>query len=275
MRRHPLAAFFVLAFLVSWLVAAPLALQKAGLLPARLPYSVHYFMAFGPMVAALIVVGATEGRVGLGRFLGRGFRLSVGWGWLLFALLAPLALFGVGVAGAALWGRPLPEIRELGQVNFLPNLGIGAWLLWILTSGLGEETGWRGFALPRLQSGRSPLAASLILAVPWILWHLPAFFYLPNYMSFGVMLPGFAIGVAAGSIVYTWLYNLTGGSILAAVLFHGSFNFVTASAAGAGVVAAVASTLIMVWAVLILIGWRAGRWSLSADRSAAGLKRRE
>jgi membrane protease YdiL (CAAX protease family) len=224
-------------------------------------------MAFGPLLSAVIVVGATEGREGLRRFLARGFRLSVGWRWLAFSMLMPLAFFAAGAAAAGLAGRPLPGIRELGQINFLPGLGLWAWLLWTLTSGLGEETGWRGYALPRLQSGRSPLAASLILAVPWIFWHLPAFFYLPNYMSFGVMLPGFAVGVAAGSVVYTWLYNRTGGSILAAALFHGSFNFVTASRAGTGLVAAVASTLVMVWAVLVVLQWRAGRRPAGAARA--------
>jgi membrane protease YdiL (CAAX protease family) len=254
-----LAAFFFLAFLLSWLVAVPLALQRAGSLPGRLPYGLHYFMAFGPMLSALIVVTATEGRAGLRRFLARGFRPSLGPGWLPLAVFSPLLFFVVGVIGAAVSGRPVPEIRDLGEVNFLPNLGLWAWLLWTVTSGLGEETGWRGYALPRLQSGRSPLAASLILAVPWIIWHLPAFFYLPNYMSFGVMLPGFALGVAAGSIVYTWLYNRTGGSILAAALFHGSFNFVTASRAGTGLVAAVVSTLIMLWAVAIVVRWKSVR----------------
>jgi uncharacterized protein len=179
-------------------------------------------------------------------------------------VLAPLVFFAVGVAGAAAAGRHLPGVRELGQINFLPNLGLWAWLLWTASSGLGEETGWRGYALPRLRAARGPLAASLILAVPWILWHLPAFFYLPNYMSFGVMLPGFAIGVAAGSVVYTWLYERTGGSILAAALFHGSFNFVTASQAGTGPVAAVVSTLVMLWAVLIVVRWKSGRRPIGA-----------
>jgi membrane protease YdiL (CAAX protease family) len=264
MRKTPLAAFFFLAFLLSWLVAVPLALQRMGVLPTRLPYSLHYLMAFGPMLSALAVVAATEGRVGLRGFLARGFRLSVGSGWLVFAMLAPLFFFAVGVTGAVLSGRPVPGIRELGQINFLPNLGLWAWLLWTVTSGLGEETGWRGYALPRLQSGRSPLAASLLLAIPWILWHLPAFFYLPNYMSFGVMLPGFAIGVAAGAIVYTWLYNRTGGSILAAALFHGSFNFVTASRAGTGLVAAVVSMFVMLWAVVIVVRWKSVRRPIGA-----------
>ena len=74
MRKSPLAAFFFLAFLLSWLVAVPLALQRMGVLPARLPYSLHYLMAFGPMLSALAVVAATEGRVGLRGLLARGFR---------------------------------------------------------------------------------------------------------------------------------------------------------------------------------------------------------
>jgi len=64
MKRGPLVAFFALAFLLSWLVAGPLALQRAGLLSLRLPYSLHYLMAFGSMLSALIVVGTTEGRPG-------------------------------------------------------------------------------------------------------------------------------------------------------------------------------------------------------------------
>lgn len=253
-RRYPLAAFFILAFIVSWIVGVPLALVRAGIVKIDLPYSLHYLTAYGPMLAALIVIGVTEGRRGIVDFLRRGFRFGFGWGWLALSLLSPIALFAIGVIVAALLGREIPGIRELGRVNFLPNLGLGAWLLWILTSGLGEETGWRGFALPRLQQKHSAFVASLLLAVPWAMWHLPAFFYLPNYMAFGpAVVPGFVMGVAAGSVVYTWLYNSTRGSILAAVLWHGSFNFVTASAAGAGLVAAVASILVIVWAVLIVL----------------------
>ena len=125
--------------------------------------------------------------------------------------------------------------------------------LWVLTFGIGEETGWRGFALPRLQESHSPLGATIILWVFWALWHLPLFFY-----SYEVsILPGFLIGLLAGAINFTWLYNSTDGSILLVALWHGTFNFTTAcSSCKTGLSAAVISTLVMVWAVAIVLFYR-------------------
>jgi uncharacterized protein len=118
---------------------------------------------------------------------------------------------------------------------------------------VGEELGWRGFALPRLQQGRGALAATLLLGVVWAGWHLPAFFYLPNFRAMGLAgAPGFALGVLAGAVLLTWLYNSTGGSLLAVILWHGMFNVFTASQAGQGTVAMVMSIAVMVWAVAAL-----------------------
>ena len=100
-------------------------------------------------------------------------------------------------------------IASLGEVNYLPPLGWGALLIWFLTFGLGEETGWRGFALPRLQKGRSALHATMILTVFWALRHLPLFFYLFE----STLLIGWLVGLFAGSIVLTWLYNSASDSI--------------------------------------------------------------
>jgi membrane protease YdiL (CAAX protease family) len=87
--------------------------------------------------------------------------------------------------------------------NYMPYLGMWALVLWVLTFGFGEEIGWRGFALPRLQKGRSALAASVIVWVMWVVWHIPSFFYLDTYMKLGLaMLPMFALGVLAGAIVF-------------------------------------------------------------------------
>jgi membrane protease YdiL (CAAX protease family) len=150
-------------------------------------------------------------------------------------------------------GAP-PDLRELGTISFLPYLGGGAWLLWILTNGFGEEIGWRGFALPRLQQRHSALTATLILGSLWAFWHLPFLFYLPNFRAMGLVgFPGLALGILCGAIVLTWLYNGTNGSVLAASLWHGAFNFVTASAAGQGTVAMIMSIVVMVWAILIVV----------------------
>lgn len=143
-------------------------------------------------------------------------------------------------------------------MNFLPNLGLAAWPFWVLTSGIGEETGWRGFALPRLQRKHGALTATLILSVFWVGWHVPQFFYLPTLAAIGISgFAGFAFSIAAGAILFTWLFNSTRGSILAVVLWHGGFNFITASKAGAGTAVMNMSILVMVWAsvIVVALGW--------------------
>jgi len=259
LRSHPLACYFVLAYACSWVVAVPLALSAHGLLSVTLPLRLHYLTAYGPALAALAVTAWTGGRPAVRSLLARAVATRGLAVWLLVAALSPLLLFVLARTAVAIAGRDVAPWSALGRVNFLPDLGVGAWLLWLLTSGLGEELGWRGFALPRLQRSRSALLASLWLGLLWAGWHLPAFFYLPNYAAMGPKIfPGFAFGVVTGAVVFTWLYNSSGGSVLACILWHASFNFVTASAAGTGTVAAVTSIAVMVWAAAVWL-WYGGR----------------
>ncbi len=150
-RRNPLPAYFVFAYAITWVIAIPLGLSVRGLFPVRLPLALHYLTAYGPMLAAIIVTRVIGGAAGSRELSSRMVRWRVG-GWMLVAAASPLWLFALAALALRMFGRPSPEIRLLGAVNFLPNLGVlGAFVLWVLTSGLGEETGWRGFALPRLQ----------------------------------------------------------------------------------------------------------------------------
>lgn len=239
--------YFVAAFALSWSVGVPLALQQQGVTGTWLPQWTHYLLAYGPALAALAVTGAAEGRAGLGRLLARVARWNIG-GWWWLAAFSPLV--AGALAGLALdaWQGAGIRVADLGAVHFLPPLGLAALPLWLVTFGIGEELGWRGFALPRLQRQHGAVAATAILAAAWALWHLPQFFYL--YAP--AMAAGWLVSLFAGAIVFTWLFNGTRGSVLAVAVFHGCFDTVTSSVAGNGALATSVSVLVMVAAVLIV-----------------------
>jgi membrane protease YdiL (CAAX protease family) len=248
-KKHPLLIFFTLAYAFSWIVEIPLALKAQGVIRVDIPFSLHYLAGYGPLFSALIVTRLTSGSGGLQELWGRITRWKVDLVWWLVAV-SPLVFYIL--TSAALWliqGERL-DLVALGQVDFLPPLGLAAIPMWILTFGIGEESGWRGFALPRLQKGRSALSATLLLWIFWAFWHLPLFFY--SYDS--SIIPGMLIGLLAGAITFTWLYNSTGGSVLVVAIWHGLFNTATACiTCKTGLIAAIISTLVMVWAVLVVL----------------------
>jgi membrane protease YdiL (CAAX protease family) len=209
-KRHPLITFFVLAFAFAW---------SMWLLIALYPNSAAYIPSatFGPLIAAFIVLALTRGKSGVKELLSRMVRWRVGLRWYAVALLLPLALVLVAVyANVLLFGASAPSAVELGQ---WPRLFLLFPLLLILDGPLGEEPGWRGFALPRLQVGYSALVASLILGSVWAFWHLPKLVMDSTFRPVPFVL--FAI---AGSILFTWVYNSTNGSVLLTILFHASIN---------------------------------------------------
>jgi uncharacterized protein len=261
LERHPLSSYFIVAYAVSWSIAVPLALQAQGVFATHLPWWLHYLTLFGPAISAFVI----------GRLLHepssvrRPVTPSIVWWAVGFG--SPLLLFVVTQIAARFAGQTPPTWAALGRINFVTDLGVWAWGLWFITS-CGEELGWRGFALPRLQRTHSAMTSTLLLSLGWAGWHLPAFFYLPSYAAMGLaIIPGFFLGILAGAIVLTWLYNISGGSVLAAVLWHASFNFVIASPSAGGLTAAVTSTLVMVWAAIIV--WRSDWLTLAKRRTAA------
>jgi membrane protease YdiL (CAAX protease family) len=256
LKRHSVVAYFVLAYAISWAIELPLVALAQGWLHIPVPPALHYLASFGPMLSALIVTTATEGRDGMRQLLAGILQWRVGLGWILVSTLSPIALFVVAAIVGYVSNRTWPDLALLGEVDYLPYLGIlGAFILWLLTFGLGEEVGWRGFALPHLQQRHSALTATLMLGVAWALWHLPAFFYKDTYMAMGLVtgFPLLLLSILAASIVFTWLYNGTRGSLLMVILFHALFDFLSVSRAGGDSVAAIMSAGVMMWAILIVI----------------------
>lgn len=165
------------------------------------------------------------------------------------------------ISGSWRTGR-WPVLSTLDRFNGLPAIGVvGVWAMLTLVDGFGEETGWRGFAIPMLQKRFSPLVVSLAVALFWALWHVPYFFVVPTYKGFGpAAVIGFVIGLTCGSIVLTWLYNRSGESILIVAVWHGTYNLESGAEAVKGTIAAVVSTLVMIQAFLLVV------WELRARR---------
>jgi uncharacterized protein len=220
LRRYPLTAFFILAYALTWPYMIVDALGSHGLLPFRLPVLLFIPMGYGPTFAALIVTGALAGKTGIRTLLGRLLLWRVRLSWYAVAIFGAVVLSAITVMlYAGLSGTPpvLPVVSR--------QLLITAPLLFLI-GGLvnGEEIGWRGFALPRLQTKHSALTASLILGLLWALFHLPLFFTRGD--SFASTPPlSFLIRMLGAAILFTWLSNNTGGSLLLAYLMHAASNF--------------------------------------------------
>jgi membrane protease YdiL (CAAX protease family) len=173
--------------------------------------------AFGPLVSAGILTWVT------GDSLREWARQALEWRvrprWYVAALGLPLVFttLPLTVAFAAL-GTPIEPSLLLGR---LPTVVIGMVFVFFLGGGQ-EELGWRGFALPRLQQSYSALGASLIIGVVWAIWHLPLFF--TAWGDSQLPFPVYSIALVALSVLFTWLYNNTRGSVLLTMMMHASFN---------------------------------------------------
>ncbi|QNK83229.1 CPBP family intramembrane glutamic endopeptidase [Nakamurella sp. PAMC28650] len=265
-----LLAYILLAYGLSWLWLLPLAL--AGLVVQQgHGWPTHFPALLGPMVAA-VLVAARSGS--LRRLLTSMVRINVALRWWAWAV-SPLLLLGVALIADRIAGRQLPGTADFAQMSGLPlSLGvIGVAAVVLLVNGFGEETGWRGFALPALQRRLSPLRAMLVLSLIWAGWHLPMFLVIDNFRTFTAgTVVGWLLGLMAGSIVLGWLYNRSGGSIALVAVWHAGFDMVTATAAASDLVAAVVSTVVMVQAVVLvgaeLSARRRGRPSVLIPQSS-------
>ena len=210
-KRHPLITFFVLTYALTWL-AWPV--WASGFYP-------NPVFSFGPFLAALVVLAIGYGKSGVGGLLRRMVRWRVGLRWYAVALSVPAAITLAATVLNVLLGAQAPSSVDLGGwAALLPTF-----FLILLIPGLGgvwEEPGWRGYALPRLQTGRSALAASLILGVLIAGWHLPL-------MVVGQVHYSDIVLMLAGVIIYNWVFNSANGSVLIIMLMHAMNNTVSGS----------------------------------------------
>ncbi|MEZ0394896.1 MAG: CPBP family intramembrane glutamic endopeptidase [Anaerolineales bacterium] len=252
MKKHPVLWFYILAFLFSWLGWVPQALQARGLLTFDHPLLTILFALLGgggPTFAAVIMAAIVDGKDGPGRLFAALFKLRARWPWYLVAFLLMPFLAALALVAGTLFGQPFPDFRGFAWFSLLP-IFIG-----MLISNVWEEIGWRGFALPHLQARYRDLVIVFVMGLLWELWHLPLYLNPNNPMS-GLNPLLFVLFSLALTVLYTWLYNHTQGSLFFVTVFHAMSNTVAAVLLDRGVFvssypAVVALTAIVAAGVLL------------------------
>ena len=210
LKRHSLLTYFVLTFVLTSACWIPLAISGAFKGTAYLLLSI--LGGIVPSLVGIMLTALFSGKSGLGelfRRLGQ-VRIPVIW-YAVVLLLAPMLLF-VAIGVHTLLGGATIAYAWSGLISTLVLNGLGA--------GLGEELGWRGFALPRLQARQNALPASLLLGVLWGLWHLPQAIAMGEGIVSFIL---FVLTLTAYAVLFTWVYNNTNGSLFLMVLFHAVF----------------------------------------------------
>lgn len=229
--RHPLVGYFLLAFGITWLLFSPIVLSQRGfnLLPWQLPDALillFFILAtyLGPLCSAIAMTSLTGGKEGLRTFLGRIVQWRVGIRRYLLVLVGYPLIFLAGI-GTLLPAEVLKGIagnQQLFLTLYLPNILVG-----FLIPSLGEEPGWRGFALPRLQAQYGALVGTLILGTLHAFWHTPAYFVRGPILDSGFDLTIYtanSLAIIASTIIWTWLFNNAKGSIFFAMFVHSTSN---------------------------------------------------
>jgi uncharacterized protein len=249
-------AFFVVTYTVTGLLWLPI--LTSGQSPSKLSNRLELFLllaTIAPSAVAIIMSAIENGRAGVGELLGQFGRWKFSAGWYAYAILvAPLIAVIVLLFSQAMGGRaPAPA----APLQFLIPL-----------APLGEELGWRGYALPQLQRRMPALPAALVIGVIWACWHLP-YFAFPDVhpLIFWIGFPLFAAVIIAESVLATWLYNSTRGSVLATFIFHWSITAGSVIPVVPGVAAAIVAAIINLIAAAGAVVL--GGISLKGFRSAA------
>lgn len=222
LKRHSLVIGIILMFLFTWIID----LANSGILPIQFPFVVYLFLGWGFVFASVIMTGLTLGKEGVVSLLKRYLQWRVSWKWYLVAFgLAPaLWIAGVYLYAALVHVSPdfstIMAYKIFGESANLPLFVLPFFLIDLIAN--GEEIGWRGYVLPRLQAKHNALTSTMILGVVWGLWHLPKFLSHFDVTAF----VWFMLHTMAFAVILTWLYNSTKGSLFLVSICHAASNTV-------------------------------------------------
>jgi uncharacterized protein len=226
MQQHPLFFFFFITYAFSWIISIPFILSEWGILRGNFQLA-FVLKGFGPFLTALLMTWILDGKQGIKRLREQITDWKKSWLWYVLVLIAIPLLLIMGIV-----------LQPRATTNFLglnPLLLVSYFFTYIAVffggGPLGEEPGWRGFALPRMQQEHGPLWGTLLLGVLWTCWHLPDFLTSAQgggpgtgFAAFLYNFPIFLLIVLSFAVLLTWIYNRNHGSIFMTMLAHASIN---------------------------------------------------
>lgn len=219
LKRHALPIGVALMYAFTW----PILLSAAGVLHVRFPAFTYLLPGWGFIFASALMTGLVLGPQGLGTLLKRFLIWRVGWRWYAALLIIP-AVDLAGIYLHAILTHTAPDFGSARLVALFgpsPQLVLYAMATFVVSAiANGEEIGWRGYALPRLQARYHALFSALIIGLIWAPWHIPLWIRSWNPTAYA----WYTVGVLAKSVFITWIYNSTGGSLLLATLCHAMWN---------------------------------------------------
>lgn len=294
LQRIQLPLFFFLAYAITWSAQIPAYLAAydqgqqlsneanvvhfrdltLGTIPTEFSWVLLLFsFSFGPSIAGIIVIALVQGKPGLKMLLRRLVKVRIPGRWILVILLIPILL---GIA-SLLIGQLLSGFAPLDYTFLMPLSLAPAFLLYLIVfTGLSEEIGWRGYALPELQRRHSAEKASWIVGIAWGLWHLPSSLLTP-YLLGELTLPlvittllALTLGIVGWTIVLTWIFNNTGGSLFWIIVLHGFGNWVQSYLVlSSGNYMAQVAYGVLPWAIAIVVLKKYGSATLTGSNGAA------
>ncbi len=272
LQRHSLMIGILLMFLFTW----PIDLSNSGLMPFKVPFILYLFLGWGFIIAAVLMTGLTLGGRAVGQLLRRYLKWRINWTWYLALLMMPVAaLLGVFL-NAALSGMPADFSKVMADQLRPPGFSRLAFILPFFLTDLianGEEIGWRGYVLPRLQAKHNALVAALITGVIWGLWHIPKLLTHWDWGYFAL----FMLDTIAKAVFLAWMYNGTGGSLLLVAMAHAAWNTTgiflpTASTLSAESLGALAMQVLVeiLFVAVIVVSAKAGNLPQAAPKQVQG-----
>jgi membrane protease YdiL (CAAX protease family) len=230
-KHKRIITFVLLAYSISWTIWLPNLIAHNFAVSWESSRWLQISGGLGPFLAALITTAIYGGKTGLVAYFKDKFLTFPGWKWILVGLGLPVLFFLVAALLLGLFSGNWVNLADLGLNSKLPTANLLViWMTWCFFYGLGEEGGWRGFLFPEFIKNHKARISTLYVAAIWAPWHLPLFFYDKDFSTmgwFGSL--GWLVSLVFGSFLMGWLVKSARFNLWPVILWHGTFNFFTAS----------------------------------------------